>query len=161
MAKDTRWPAYAAAGWALAFALMSFYWGLGGTIGLATLGVEIERLARSGDPTVTLFGAWIPGLAKLLAAVLALGLVQSWGRKLPRWMMLLASWGAGILLTLYSLANFIQHGLFYSGAIPTAAGLGEAAVPWHLFLWDPFWLLGGVLFCLAAWNFARRSRSNV
>jgi hypothetical protein len=36
-----------------------------------------------------------------------------------------------------------QHGPLAGGAISTPATLGTDAVPWHLALWDPFWLIGG------------------
>jgi hypothetical protein len=29
-------------------------------------------------------------------------------------------------------------------------GLGEAAARWHLALWDPWWITGGVLILVAA-----------
>jgi hypothetical protein len=35
------------------------------------------------------------------------------------------------------------------GAIDTPDALGTTALPWHLALWDPFWLVGGVLFLAA------------
>jgi hypothetical protein len=33
----------------------------------------------------------------------------------------------------------------------------EAAVRWHLALWDPVWLLGGILFAAAAYFFGREA----
>ena len=39
--------AYGAAAWAILFAAMSAFWALGGTLGLDTLGNEIERKMRA------------------------------------------------------------------------------------------------------------------
>jgi hypothetical protein len=45
-----------------------------------------------------------------------------------------------------------------AGVLDIPAGLGEASARWHLVLWDPWWLLGGVLLGLATWVFQRASR---
>jgi Protein of unknown function (DUF3995) len=146
--------AYAAAAWALVFAAMSFFWAAGGTLGLDTLGNEIEREARARDPD-TIAVVWVTGFLKVLGAVLALALVMPWGRRLPRRLLLIAAWAVGLGLLAYALANFVQHGLMKAGAIDTPEALGSAATTWHLAFWDPFWLLGGVLFTLAARQYGR------
>jgi len=61
-----------------------------------------------------------------------------------------AIWGIGALITLYGGANLVQHVLMASGAVSTPAGLGSESLPWHLALWDPIWLIGGLLFLGAA-----------
>jgi hypothetical protein len=137
--------AYAAAAWALLFAAMSFYWALGGTVGLDTLGVEIERDARARESD-TIALVWVTGLLKLAAAALALALVRPWARVLPRRLWVIASWIVGLGLLAYALANFVQHGLMKAGAVDTPEALGSSAATWHLAFWDPFWLLGGLLF---------------
>jgi len=45
--RATPWAAYAACALALLYAVPSFYWALGGTAGLHTVGGAIERLGRS------------------------------------------------------------------------------------------------------------------
>jgi hypothetical protein len=151
--------AYAAAAWALVFAAMSFFWALGGTLGLDTLGNEIEREARAREPD-TIALVWVTGLLKVVGAVLALALVQPWGRRLPRRLLPVAAWAVGLGLLVYALANFVQHGLMKAGAIDTPEALGSSAATWHLVFWDPFWLLGGVLFTTAAWEYGRARRAS-
>ena len=143
-------PALAAAAWAALFALASLYWALGGEAGGETLGVEIERMARERDPAFVA-QLWAAFVLKALAAVLALALWRGRGGRPAR----VLAWVTGAGLTLYGALNLVQHALMATGAIATPDGLGEAAVPWHLALWDPVWLIGGVLFLLAA----RASRS--
>ncbi|HEV2404232.1 MAG TPA: hypothetical protein VGR88_02200 [Ktedonobacterales bacterium] len=46
-----------------------------------------------------------------------------------------------------------------SGVIATPAGLGTTAARWHLYLWDPWWLLGGVLIIVAARTYGRATRA--
>jgi hypothetical protein len=151
--------AYAAATWALVFAAMSFFWALGGTLGLDTLGTELEREARAREPD-TIALVWVTGLLKVAGAVLALALVQSWGRRLPRRLLLVAAWAVGLGLLAYALANFVQHGLMKAGAIDTPEALGSSAATWHLAFWDPFWLLGGILFTTAASQYGRAARAS-
>lgn len=149
------WAAYAAATWALIFAALSFYWAAGGTAGVQTLGPAIDRLGASRDPGFIAL-VWATGILKAIGGVVALALVQSWGKVMPRWLLLAAAWGGGVLALLYGAASLLQHALMVAGVIATPAGLGAAAARWHLLLWDPWWLLGGILFLVAAW-FNRRS----
>src|SRR5262249_49484048 len=142
---------YAAAIWAFVFAATSFYWALGGRVGVETIGDSITKPALAGDPTILAI-VWITGALKVVAGAVALALMQPWGRRLPRWAPLLAGWGASALFLVYGAANLVQDGLIVLGAIPVPLGLGAVAAGWHLFLWDPWWLLGGVLFALAAWS---------
>ncbi len=144
-----RWPAYAAAAWSFVFAAMSFYWAAGGTAGVETLGNEIERLSEERDSGFVA-EVWATGALKVAGGLLALATLRpAWGYISGR-ALRIAVWVAGGLLTLYGAANLIQHGLMKAGAVDTPSGLGSEAATWHLVLWDPWWLLGGILFLLAA-----------
>ncbi len=146
----TKWPAYAAAGWAFLFAGVSFYWAAGGTLGANTLG-DITKTSDANAAFTAI--VWLSGLLKALAGVLALALVRRWGRHISRWILLTATWVAGGCMALYGVANLLVRALMGLGVIPTPASMHTEAARWHLLLWDPWWLLGGVLFCVAAWNF--------
>jgi hypothetical protein len=137
------WPAYAAAAWAFAFAAVSFYWGLGGTVGLDTLSLALEQDAREGG-TEVLALTFVPGIVKLALGVLALSLVR------PRRWVVVVAWLAGIGLTLYGAVLTVEKALMKLDVIDVPASLGDDRVDWYLFFWDPLWLLGGVLFLLAA-----------
>lgn len=146
-----RWPGYAASAWAFIFAAVSFYWALGGTVGLATLGTTLYALALARDPVAIAVGGWGAGAAKLLGGFLPLALLSC--RMLPRFrraLRVLAGAG-GIGMALYGGASLVQHSLMLTGAIALPAGLGLFGARWHLILWDPWWLLGGLLFLMAAW----------
>jgi hypothetical protein len=71
-------------------------------------------------------------------------------------MLLTAAWGLGILLALYGGASWVQHGLMEVGVLIFPAGLGSTWTWWHFFLWDPWWLLGGILFVVVARSYQRR-----
>ena len=152
--RSTTWAGYAACVWALAFSAISFYWAAGGTAGSDTIGPAITSMAH--DPAFIAL-LWITGTLKLLGGLLALALVRPWGRALPRRVLLTAAWGGGILMALYGGASWVQEGLMVTGVIRIPAGLGQTAAVWHVLLWDPWWLLGGILFLIAAWSFGRRT----
>jgi hypothetical protein len=139
----------AAFAWAVVFALMSRYWAASGSFGGGKLGIEIDRLAHERNASFVA-GLWAAFALKTLAAGLALALVAPWGRRLPRRLLLVLGGATGAGITLYALANLVQHALMATGAISTPDALGPDALPWHLALWDPFWLLGGLLFLIAA-----------
>jgi hypothetical protein len=79
------------------------------------------------------------------------------GRRLPRRLLLVLGGATGAGITLYAVANFVQHTLMATGAIGTPDALGTQAVSWHLALWDPFWLVGGLLFLTATRAFQIRA----
>jgi len=151
------WAAYAACAWAVVFALMSFYWASGGRAALETLGTGFVGSDGQAPADLITF-TWITGFLKLLAAGVALALVQPWGRSAPRKLLLVGAWAAGGLFVLYALGNAVQHLLMLTGGLPVARTIGTLeAVRWHLFFWDPLWLVGGVLF-LATARYAGRQR---
>jgi hypothetical protein len=145
---------YTAAGWAFLFAALSFYWALGGTAGAETVSPEIVQLARAHVPWV-IAALWISAIIKVVSGFVALALIQPWGSRVPRWILLILAWGAGTLL-------FVHGGLFFAVGVLALSGTirystPATVLPWYTFLWGPWWLLGGLLFLLAAWSYVRRS----
>jgi hypothetical protein len=137
---------------------MSFYWALGGRLGLETLGDFVVSMAD--DPAFVAF-VWLTGFLKVALGLVALALIARGPLAKPPWQRLVrvAAWIIGIALTLYGVSLLFQHALMLVGVVPVSASLGAAALPWHVWLWDPFWLLGGVLFVAAAWQQSRTARA--
>ena len=73
---------------------------------------------------------------------------------MPRRLLLVAGWATGLLLTLYGGMGLVSAAL-------AEAGVTEAADPatlrWYLLLWEPYWLVGGLLFLAATWDFRQRA----
>ena len=142
------WAGYAACGWGIAFAVVHLYWVLGGTLGLPP-GWSLQ----SNTPLLVIAVIAIP--LCLGAAALALALVRPRGRRVPRRLLLSAAWGVAAL--------FVVHA---APALPDYVGLalgrhaGALAPPdrFDLFLYEPWFLVGGIVFGLAAWGYQRRSR---
>jgi hypothetical protein len=78
----TAWAAYAACALAWLSAVPSFYWALGGTAGLDTVGGAIEQLARTRDPAGIALGLGA-GVLKVAGGLLALALVRPGGPRHP------------------------------------------------------------------------------
>lgn len=145
--------AYAACGWAIVFGALSCYWALGGTAGAETVSPAIVQLARAHDPWVEA-ALWLSALMKVISGVVVLALIQPWGRRIPRWLLLLLAWGAGTLV-------FVHGGLFFVVGVLALSGAIRVGTPlllrWYTFLWGPWWLLGGLLLLPAAWIGLRSS----
>lgn len=151
------WPAYNAAVWALLFAAVSFYWALGGTALLDTIGESVTGPALAGDPLVVA-AVWISVFGKLAGVPGALALTQRWGSLFPRWLVLLAGWGVTALLCLYGGANLVQQLLMAAGVVEVSDTF-RPVLMWHLFLWSPVWLIGGVLYGIATFYLTKASRA--
>jgi len=119
--------------WASGVAYAVCGWALGGTVGTQTVSPAIVQLARAHDPLVEA-ALWLSAVLKVLSGIVVLALVQPWGRRIPRW-----------LLLLLAMTGVIR--------VSTPATL----LHWYTFLWGPWWLLGGSLFLATAWSAVRRA----
>ena len=154
--RATEWAAYAACALALLYAVPSFYWALGGTAGLDTVGGAIEELARSRDPAGVALGIGA-GILKVAGGLLALALVRPWGRVVPRRLLLGAAWAAGAVLTGYGGLLVVVGTLVLTGAISPAGPVDRTALRWHVLVWDLWFLVWGLLLGAAAWHHRRES----
>src|SRR6266498_1941587 len=110
---------YAAAAWALVFAAMSFYWAAGGSIGSSTMSDAIVEPARARELGFVAL-LWTTGALKAIAGLLALALIRPWGRVLPRWIPLTATWVAGVGMLLYGGANLLVRAVMAAGLLALA-----------------------------------------
>jgi Protein of unknown function (DUF3995) len=142
----------AAAAWAIAFAIPSFYWAAGGTAGLETVAATPDQAPYADQPAALA----AVGVLKLLGAGLAIALASVRPTARGRRALLAAGWIGGALLVIYGGASLIQHLLMEAGEVAISDSLDANAVRWHVLLWDPWWVLGGALFIVAAHEALRR-----
>jgi hypothetical protein len=141
-----RWPGWAAAVVGGLFALLSFAWGLGSTVGIGSLGGQVEELARQRDPLVLAL-AWVTGLAKAVGAALAVQLARG---RAGRWTVRLA-WAGAVLLVLYGLAQQVGVLLVLGGAVVPDVPPPRGVLLARALLWEPWFWVWGLLLGLAAW----------
>ncbi|KUJ66238.1 hypothetical protein ACZ90_39345 [Streptomyces albus subsp. albus] len=147
-------PGYAAAAWGLLFAVPSFVWATGSTLGArSTVAPSLVELARDGVPWF-LAVLWLTGFLKLFGALVGIGLTRRRGGRTGR-LMVFCGGGAAVLLGWHG-GLFVVHGvLVEAGAVsvePELTGLTR----WYLYLWGPWFLLGGLAFAAATARYLRR-----
>lgn len=152
--------AYAAAIVAFAYALMSFYWALGGHGLVSTIGGYVEQFARRGGALPVLM-ALAAALAKAAGGLLALALVRPWGRMVPRRWLLCGSVGTSALLVGYGSLNVLLGALVLAGVIHPTGGVDWTAMRWHVGVWDLWFLVWGILLALAIVGYWRRTATPV
>lgn len=144
-----RWPAFSAALVAGLFALLSAWWGLGGTLGVDSLGGEIAALARERDPLIMTL-AWVSAVVKAGGAVLACFLVVR-PRRLPSRLVLVTAWISAVVLTVYGLLQQVGVLLLLSGAVVPDVPPTQEVLWARALLWEPWFWVWGLLLGLAAW----------
>lgn len=142
---------YAIALWSVLFAVPHEYWGLGGTAGVAaTLG---------SIPTDRLFivtGTWGVAAVCAVGAGYGLMLARPWGRIFPHWLLLGGAVIVALALLLHGAQDVVQFGLLLAGIIHVSHVPDlDVQIRTQLFLWGPWFLLGGTLFGLAALSLRR------
>lgn len=140
----------------IAHALPSLYWAMGGTALVSTLGQWAARWQRESPGEVAVLLSLI-FVVKLAGATLPLvnqrGLLPA-----PRlWRGLF--WCAAAVLVTYGASNVIAAVAALTGMIGTAQTMDTAALVGHAFLWDPLFLVWGLLLA-AALRTSRPSRAS-
>ena len=135
----------------LAYAAISVYWALGGTWLLDTVGGTLDQQAHAGNLGIIL-AVWAAAVLKIIGAIVPLaaaggtpGRATTAGRRQLR----VPAWLEAAILTIYGLVLTGAGLLVQSGVIASAASADHRALAWHAYLWDPWFLLWGVLITAA------------
>ncbi|MFI6362699.1 DUF3995 domain-containing protein [Nocardia sp. NPDC050630] len=145
------WAVLAAVVWSCGFAAVHLFWALGGAVGLASSAGS--DLAARRPPMFVAAGLW--GVAVVLLAGAAFVGVAA-GVDMPRrwrWVMAWMIRIAGLVL--------LARGVLVEVALAANAGgvrreVGPHQTWWSLVLWNPWFMLGGVLFIGAGLGIAKR-----
>jgi Protein of unknown function (DUF3995) len=136
----------------LVSAAVSLYWAAGGTGLLDTVGGPIARWGRDGGVGVRLALAVIVVL-KLVAAWLPVRAVRE---PPPRTARRLA-WLEAVILTAYGGVLTGSGFAVQAGVLHTGPNPDWKALDWHVYLWDPWFLIVGLL----VWTALHRSMKRV
>jgi hypothetical protein len=96
-------------------------------------------------------------LLKTAGALLALAMVMPWGQRLSRRAVSVAGLAGSALLILYGVVEVAGEALAETGAIRPSAP-DWTALRWHLALWDPWFLVWGLLLAAGTWGYRRPAR---
>jgi uncharacterized membrane protein len=132
----------------LLYAAVSVYWGLGGTRLLDTVGGSLEEQGRAGNPGVML-AVWAAVVVKMIAAVLplmALRGLSSPARDRAVWVL---AWAEAAVLIVYGLVHTAAGLLVQADVVHASATADRRALAWHAYLWDPWFLVWGLLVAAA------------
>jgi hypothetical protein len=137
----------ALAAWAIVFATQSWYYAAGGTWGGSAFPPAITRPVLERQPGAIAV-LWLAGAAKLGVAAFGVGL-DILRRRLPARLVGAAGWLiVAVLATYEGFGSLVEHALMLTGVITLPPGLGRRSAWWHLLLFDPYWLLGGLLLAI-------------
>ncbi len=139
--KKSFWIEYSAALWALIFAALHVAWAMGWYIGL-----DSESMKKAFERRWFLIYDLIAAGLCFLAVALALALVQSWGRRLPRLLLSVTAWTCATILALRGAAGVVK------AVYLAAVGNSLSSV---LSFWDLWFCLGAGLFAASVWRFRR------
>jgi hypothetical protein len=129
----------------LLYAAISLYWGAGGTWLLGTVGSSLGK--GHGASALVVLAVWLAVGLKVIAALLPLLAVSvdtSARARRARLIRALA-WIEALILTVYGLVWTAVGLLVQAGVIGTSATADHRALEWHAYLWDPWFLVWGLL----------------
>jgi hypothetical protein len=138
------WAAFAAG---LLYAVVSLYWAVGGSWLLDTVGSSLTQPGSSASALVVL-AVWGAVALKVIASVLPLLAVGARADRfrLSRLRLIRAlTWVEAAILTFYGLILTVVGLLVQAGLIGTPATADHRALAWHAYLWDPWFLVWGLL----------------
>jgi hypothetical protein len=138
------------------YALVSAYWGAGGTRLLGTVGGTLGSAGRSRTAWVIAL-LWAVVVLKLAAAALPLVAIDPRTRAGPARLALAVGWLVGWVLTVYGLVLTATGLLVESAIVHPGRGADHRALAYHAFLWDPWFLVWGLI-VLAALRHIERPR---
>ena len=148
-----RLAAYGAFAWMVLFAVVHMYWLVGGTVGLPP-GRKVT------DNTGLLIADVIAVPLCIVGAAVALALARpDRARPRPRTLQRLGA-GTAVLAVVHAATAMVSWALLPLGMLDGELSDEER---FSLFLYEPFWLLGGILFALATWEYrvALRRRERI
>jgi Protein of unknown function (DUF3995) len=124
----------------------------------ARSGGYVEQMARRGGAAVVLL-AVVAVAAKAVGGLIALALVRPWGRVLPRLWLLIVSAAASVLLIVYGGLNVAAGALVLSGVLHPSGSVDRPALRWHVWVWDLWFLVWGILLAVATVSYWRQTAS--
>ena len=150
-----KWPAYAACGWALLYAVYRGYYALGGTVSMFGTPVSMSQWRL-----INAVGAAII----LIAAVLPVAAIPLWQRRQARLVLLALCWVMAVGCVMHALVMGTARILSLAGVVhmdfPFFASIDRRESDWQdLLLNEPWFLVEGLLWGGLGWFGLASARS--
>jgi hypothetical protein len=152
------WAGYAAAAWAIAYAIgVRAYQGLGGTVGLA---------GTFEDPAGMQRASLIAGVGIFIVGLGALAFVRPWGLRLPPRLVIIPALIGSAYAVAHALTAYVTKPLHALGVVELqfdgwAQRDETAQFLWDMLFYEPWFLGLGVLTTLGALHHHRRTGGSV
>jgi hypothetical protein len=154
--ETTTW-AYVACTSALLYAAPHLWWGMG--ISAAFPGDDQSFTDNGWSIAI---GFWMMGFAAVLAAIFALSFISSWGRRIPRLMLLTFGWISSVGLTFWGLGFYYLRFFIEIGRVASSPQFIYQDSNLHPVIWGYIWyslfLVWGISLGLTVLQYQRRSR---
>ncbi|WP_447038491.1 DUF3995 domain-containing protein [Streptomyces sp. DSM 118878] len=148
--------------WVIVFTAFHVYWYFGGTFGFGDASATVPQTKTVGD---WIFAAVI-SVMFLVGAVVPFALHRPWGRVVPRWILHCCTWTGAVLLLVRGVAGVLDSVVRHTGLMEDGlTGLSEEQVSgdadptayteWSTTATDLYFVIGGVLFTIAALRYRR------
>ncbi|MFF2065829.1 DUF3995 domain-containing protein [Streptomyces sp. NPDC058200] len=144
----------------LLFTALHVYWAVGGTWGLPLLALQEQSAVQAVN--------WVVSLIMVIGALFILALNHPIGRRVPSWTLLVPLWIATVVCLSHALYGFVTKSLYligYQSAVdfPVVSGVSAAeadeanhrSAVLDLLVFEPCFLIQGVVLAMAAWQFIR------
>jgi Protein of unknown function (DUF3995) len=144
----------------LLYMAVHVYWAVGGTWGLPPSAPDNEATVKAAN--------WVVSAIMLCGAFFVLALNHPISRRVPSWMVLVPIWCGAVVCVSHAFFGFFTKGLYlmgHHGAVdfPDLPGMSaaKAAAENHhaavvdIAVFEPCFLIQGLVLALAAWQFVR------
>jgi hypothetical protein len=144
----------------LIFMALHVYWAVGGTWGLPPAAVT--------NPSATRTANWVVSAIELTGAFWVLALLHPAARRVPSWLLLSPLWAAAAVCVSHAVFGAVTKSLYLGGmheavdfpdvpelSAEEAADANHLAAVHDLLVFEPFFLIQGVVLAMAAWQYIR------
>ncbi|EKN66998.1 hypothetical protein BABA_13957 [Neobacillus bataviensis LMG 21833] len=147
--RELVWSGYAVFIWSIAYMIPHLYWALGGTIGMSILKPSVLEL-----PQWELIN-WLASAFLTVAGFLGIALIYFGNSKPLKWLLLTITLAGSSVAASHGIYGIIYRLLQIAGVVNLESGLfnvnEHAFVLWDLLLFEPWFLIEGILLAVLGW----------
>jgi hypothetical protein len=155
--KSLVWSGYAVFIWSIVYMLPHLYWALGGKMGGSLL--KPNTIQSIHFDLIN----WIASVFLTVAGLIGLAFIYRSKGRVSRYMLLFIAWAGCSLAASHGIYGIVYRVLQISGVVELETGSfdihEDAFVLWDLVLFEPWFLIEGILFGIVGYCFLKNARS--